>query len=118
MLWTGALRIKARDIESVRARARAHIASRPRPRVLFDERRGTQRSEHTYQVSRLRRESHASPCSLKLSRLAVVMSRLTLAHKLEGGKSWAPAGPLCSAAPRPAELIIEPGVMRMRRTCV
>ena len=45
MLWTGALRIKARDIESVRARARAHIASRPRPRVLFDERRGTQRSE-------------------------------------------------------------------------
>ena len=40
-----ALRIKARDIESVRARARAHIASRPRPRVLFDERRGTQRSE-------------------------------------------------------------------------
>ena len=39
------LRIKARDIESVRARARAHIASRPRPRVLFDERRGTQRSE-------------------------------------------------------------------------
>ena len=38
------------------------------------------------------------------------MSRLTLAHKLEGGKSWAPAGPLCSAAPRPAELIIEPGV--------
>ena len=30
MLWTGALRIKARDIESVRARARAHIASRPR----------------------------------------------------------------------------------------
>ena len=45
MLWTGALRIKARDIESVRARARAHIASWPRPRVLFDERRGTQRSE-------------------------------------------------------------------------
>ena len=47
MLWTGALRIyiKARDIESVRARARTHIASRPRPRVLFDERRGTQRSE-------------------------------------------------------------------------
>ena len=45
MLWTGALRIKARDIESVRARARAHIASRPQPRVLFDERRGTQRSE-------------------------------------------------------------------------
>ena len=40
-----ALRIKARDIESVRACARAHIASRPRPRVLFDERRGTQRSE-------------------------------------------------------------------------
>ena len=36
MLWTGALRIKARDIESVRARARAHIASRPRPRVLFE----------------------------------------------------------------------------------
>ena len=30
--------IKARDIESVRARARTHIASRPRPRVLFDER--------------------------------------------------------------------------------
>ena len=47
MLWTGALRIKARDIESVRARARAHIASRPRPRVLFDERRGTHRSEFT-----------------------------------------------------------------------
>ena len=45
MLWTGALRIKARDIESARTRARAHIASRPRPRVLFDERRGTQRSE-------------------------------------------------------------------------
>ena len=45
MLWNGDLRIKARDIESVRARARAHIASRPRPRVLFDERRGTQRSE-------------------------------------------------------------------------
>ena len=39
------LRIEARDIESVRARARAHIASRPWPRVLFDERRGTQRSE-------------------------------------------------------------------------
>ena len=54
MLWTGALRIKARDIESVRARARAHIASRPRPRVLFDERRGTQRSEfnHRYTVQR------------------------------------------------------------------
>ena len=51
MLWTGALRIKARDIESVRARARAHIASRPRPRVLFDERRGTQRSELTVQRS-------------------------------------------------------------------
>ena len=45
MLWTGALRIKACDIESVRARARAHIASRSRTRVLLDERRGTQRSE-------------------------------------------------------------------------
>ena len=54
MLWTGALRIKARDIESVRARALAHIASRPRPRVLFDERRGTQRSEFNL-VSRARR---------------------------------------------------------------
>ena len=32
---------------------------------------------HTYQVSRLRRESHASPCSLKLSRLAVLISRLS-----------------------------------------
>ena len=35
MPWTGALRIKARDIESVRARARAHIASRPRPSVCL-----------------------------------------------------------------------------------
>ena len=32
---------------------------------------------YTYQVSRLRRESHVSPCSLKLSRLAVLISHLS-----------------------------------------
>ena len=32
---------------------------------------------HTYQVSRLRRECHASACGLKLSRLTVSISRLS-----------------------------------------
>ena len=74
MLWTGALRIKARDIESVRARARAlaHIASRPRPRVLFGEQRGTQRSEFNL-VSRARRILRAH--------VLYVRAQIRLAHE-------------------------------------